>query len=165
MFEEVSSELLVPGDVIRIPATQSTMPCDCVLLSGTCIVNESMLTGESVPVIKTPLPQPDNPSELYDVEAYKRHTLFSGTHVVQTRSYEGAYVLAVVVRTGFSTSKGELVRSILYPKPMGFKFYRDSMRFILFLFGVACIGMIYGTTILKVQGVCLYKMIIEPSYS
>jgi cation-transporting ATPase 13A3/4/5 len=79
--------------------------------------------------------------------------LFSGTQIVQTRSYDNSNVLAVVVRTGFSTSKGELVRSILFPKPMGFKFYKDSMRFIIFLFVVACFGMIYGVTILKIKGV------------
>lgn len=51
--------------------------------------------------------------------------------------------MAVVARTGFSTAKGELVRSILYPKPMGFKFYKDSVKFILVLFSIAAFGMVY----------------------
>lgn len=49
IFEEVPSEKLVPGDIIEIPSNIETMmSCDAVLLNGTCIVNESMLTGESV---------------------------------------------------------------------------------------------------------------------
>jgi magnesium-transporting ATPase (P-type) len=53
-------------------------------------------------------------------------------------------VMAVVVRTGFSTAKGEMVRSILFPKPMsGFKFYQDSVRFVIFLFFTAALGMAY----------------------
>lgn len=47
----MSSEDLVPGDVIEIPE-MCNMPCDLILLTGSCIVNESMLTGESIPVIK-----------------------------------------------------------------------------------------------------------------
>jgi cation-transporting ATPase 13A3/4/5 len=53
---EINSCDLVPGDIIEIPENCS-MPCDLALLSGTCIVNESMLTGESIPVIKNPVPR------------------------------------------------------------------------------------------------------------
>lgn len=55
--------------------------------------------------------------------------------------------------TGFNTAKGELVRAILYPKPLGFKFYQDAMRFILFLAVVASLGMIYSIIIETQMGV------------
>lgn len=140
----VDSNSLVPGDVLVVPPNGCVMCCDAVLLTGSAIVNESMLTGESVPVTKSCLSKLDvENDEVYSIEGHKRHTLFAGTAVIQTRYYGDQAVLAVVVRTGFSTSKGELIRSILFPKPMDFKFYRDSIRFILVLFCIAAIGMSY----------------------
>ena len=53
--EVIPSEHLVPGDVVVIPPQGCMMQCDAVLLQGNAIVNESMLTGESVPVTKTPI--------------------------------------------------------------------------------------------------------------
>jgi cation-transporting ATPase 13A3/4/5 len=44
-YEKLPTKQLVPGDVIIIPPHGCDMHCDAVLLSGTCIVNESMLTG------------------------------------------------------------------------------------------------------------------------
>lgn len=42
----VSSQDLVPGDVFEFSdPSLNQVPCDCILLSGDCIVNESMLTG------------------------------------------------------------------------------------------------------------------------
>jgi len=51
---------------------------------------------------------------------------------------------------GFATAKGELVRSILYPKPIDFKFSQDGAKFILSLALIAIGGMIY-TMILMVS--------------
>ena len=79
-----SSHNLVPGDILIVPEN-CLMPCDVVLLTGSCIVNESMLTGESVPVIKNAL-LPTN--QLYNPQVYdsiKKYTLFSGTKIIQTR--------------------------------------------------------------------------------
>ncbi|CAH1993211.1 unnamed protein product [Acanthoscelides obtectus] len=131
---------LVPGDLIVLPPANFILPCDVVLLTGQCIVNESVLTGESVPVTKTAL---HSGSELYDPETHKRHTLFAGTHMIQTRFYGGENVFARVVRTGFSTTKGSLVKSILFPTPVGLKFYKDSLKFVFFLFTIAVTGMAY----------------------
>ncbi|CAH8619917.1 unnamed protein product [Heterobilharzia americana] len=55
-FMLVDSTELVPGDLIAIPSSGCLMQCDAVLLMGNCIVNESSLTGESVPITKIPLP-------------------------------------------------------------------------------------------------------------
>uniref|UniRef100_A0AAR2IZ58 Polyamine-transporting ATPase 13A3 n=1 Tax=Pygocentrus nattereri TaxID=42514 RepID=A0AAR2IZ58_PYGNA len=166
-IEEAMSTDLVPGDVMVIPSNGTIMPCDAVLISGTCIVNESMLTGESVPVTKTNLPNP-SPAEkgteddqVYNIDEHKRHTLFCGTNVIQTRFYSGELVKAVVVRTGFSTAKGQLVRSILYPKPTDFKLYRDAYLFLLCLVGVAGIGFVYSIALSIMNQVPAKTIIIE----
>lgn len=76
-----------------------------------------------------------------------KHFLFSGTKVIRARRPQNvdddeAVALAIVVRTGFLTTKGALVRSMLFPKPSGFKFYRDSFRYIAVMGVVALLGFI-----------------------
>ena len=127
---------LVPGDVIEVPEMLS-MPCDLVLLTGSCIVNESMLTGESIPVIKNALPFTN---DIYDVNEDSKYTLYGGTQVIQTRKYGSSKVLGLVIRTAFVTTKGNLVRDILYPKPNKFKFYQDSLKFIMVMGVIAVLG-------------------------
>ncbi|KAK7028908.1 hypothetical protein SK128_015024 [Halocaridina rubra] len=157
---QISTLDLVPGDVVVIPSNGCTMACDAVLISGNAIVNESMLTGESVPITKTPILISEE-GEIYSAERHKRHTLFCGTQVIQTRYYGTAQVLAVVVRTGFNTAKGELIRSILYPRPLDFKFYKDTMKFIIFMFVIAAIGMSYSIYIYIMHQEAVIKTIVR----
>lgn len=43
---------LIPGDIVEI--TQNLeIPADMILIEGSCVINETMLTGETTPVIKT----------------------------------------------------------------------------------------------------------------
>lgn len=74
-----------------------------------------------------------------------KHFLFGGTKIIRARRPQNAdddegIALAVVVRTGFLTTKGALVRSMLFPKPSGFKFYRDSFRYITVMGFIAAMG-------------------------
>ena len=121
------SSNLVPGDVAVIPEG-SNLPCDFILLTGSAIVNEAMLTGESIPVMKSSLPIVS--SEVYSDSESAKHTLYSGTGVIQTRPVGNELVLGLVKSTGFLTTKGSLIRDILYPKEIKFKFYSDGMKFI-----------------------------------
>ncbi|CAM1321396.1 ATP13A3 (predicted) [Pycnogonum litorale] len=160
---EVSSLDVVPGDVLVIPPGVSSMECDAVLISGNCVVNESMLTGESVPVMKVTLMNDD--SVKYSFAAHKKSTLFCGTKILQTG---GQRTLAVVSKTGFSTSKGELVLTIMFPKPVDFHFYSSFMRFMIVLLIIGIIAMTYsavvwvnhgatgGTTALKVLDILTF---------
>lgn len=59
-----------------------------------------------------------------------------------------------MIRTGFITTKGSLVRDILYPKPTKFKFYRDSMIFIGIMFLCALLGFC-----------CTIKYLIQTGYT
>ncbi|TRM69338.1 hypothetical protein BD626DRAFT_390522 [Schizophyllum amplum] len=138
---------LVPGDIVNLSQSHiSLFPADMFLLSGDAIVNESMLTGESVPVSKVPA-KDDDLLQWKDLkEENGKSFLYAGTRIIRIRGVmsadgsTGRPALAMVVRTAFNTTKGALIRSMLYPKPIGFKFYRDSVRFICVLAGIACMG-------------------------
>jgi len=167
---EVSSADIVPGDLIEIPSTSGyCLPCDALIIMGSCITNEAMLTGESIPVTKSPatllsvndsftrgLSQASGPPHMVAPEARtsRRHLLFAGTTVIQTidqppkspkpvSSPLQDRMVAMAVSTGFETAKGQLIRSILFPKPSRFTFVRDSFRFIAIM-GVVGMNMIYN---------------------
>uniref|UniRef100_A0A8C4L038 Cation-transporting ATPase n=1 Tax=Equus asinus asinus TaxID=83772 RepID=A0A8C4L038_EQUAS len=139
-LQELESRLLVPGDILTLPGKVS-LPCDAVLIDGSCVVDEGMLTGESTPVTKTPLPHTENTSawKSHSLEDYRKHVLFCGTEVIQVKPSGQGPVRAVVLQTGYNTAKGDLVRSILYPRPLNFKLYSDAFKFIVFL---ACLGVV-----------------------
>lgn len=138
------STSLIPGDIINLVAPQLTfVPADTMVLSGDAIVNESMLTGESVPVAKSPIKDEDLQRwrDVKDAGAESaKGILYTGTRIIRIRKDGDRDAVGVVIRTGFNTTKGALVRSMLFPKAIGFKFYRDSMRFIAVLGCIAGVG-------------------------
>lgn len=136
-FVTLGSEKLLPGDVIKVPENV-LFPCDFVLLSGSVIVNEAILTGESIPVMKSNMPNTDQ--QVYFQETCSKHTLFGGTFSLQNRPSGEEPCVAVVTSTGFQTTKGALVRDILYPKELKFRFEADAMKFVFGMGFVAILG-------------------------
>jgi len=45
-------------------------------------------------------------------------------------------MLHVSLYSGFDSAKGQLIRSIIFPRPNPFTFYRDSFRFVAVMGGI-----------------------------
>ena len=73
-FETINSKNLVPGDVFTLKEGQN-IPWDAILLNGESIMNEAMLTGESLPAVKEPISNSNEKMEEFSVEN-KKHVKF-----------------------------------------------------------------------------------------
>ena len=53
-WQEITSDKLLPGDVMSVNRTKEDggVACDILLIEGSAIVNEAMLSGESTPLLK-----------------------------------------------------------------------------------------------------------------
>jgi manganese-transporting P-type ATPase len=91
-WHTISSDQLIPGDLVSLSRSaddSQLVPCDMLLLRGPCIVDESLLTGESVPQMKEPLENTpgDQLDRVLDMEDEdKINILFGGTRIVQHTS-------------------------------------------------------------------------------
>lgn len=79
-----SWELLIDMPIVRQQA-ETNAPADILLIRGTCIVNEAMLSGESTPLLKESIELLDGSERLDADNAHKGSILFSGTKVLQAR--------------------------------------------------------------------------------
>ncbi|TFK47374.1 hypothetical protein OE88DRAFT_1706075 [Heliocybe sulcata] len=137
----LQTDELLPGDVISIvrQQTETNVPADILLVSGSCIVNEAMLSGESTPLLKESIASADMTEKL-DVDGFhKNAVLFSGTKALQftpgdspIQSPDGGCV-GVVMRTGFGTAQGQLVRTMIFSTERVSANNLESFLFIGFL--------------------------------
>ncbi|KXZ43114.1 hypothetical protein GPECTOR_102g67 [Gonium pectorale] len=148
------SSALVPGDLLLLGP--GVLPCDCVLLRGECILDENMLTGGGgVPYN----PVADGLS--YQPDRCPGCTLFGGTLVAQARASRNQRPLAMVCRTRFYSAKGQLLRSILFPREHEETFISDSLRFIVVMLA-ACMGLyIWAAVVLASVGASAERIVVR----
>ena len=163
---------LLPMDLVSITRTaeESAIPCDLILLDGSAIVNEAMLSGESTPLLKESIklrPSEDN-LQLDGVD--KIAVLHGGTKALQVTPPghksdippppDGG-ALAIVTKTGFETSQGSLVRVMIYSAERVSVDNKEALMFILFLLIFAVIASWYvwveGTKMGRIQS----KLILD----
>ena len=147
---EIDSSDLVPGDVFILPKNGNSVPCDCILLTGSVIVNEAMLTGESTPIIKTHI---SDINKKFDNKNDYKHILYYGTNIVQKRAENKQPILCLCYSTGFNTVRGNLIRSVIYPKEGDNSFLVDSFKFL------KIIGIIFALGFLVVLPIKIKRII------
>ncbi|KAL3835729.1 hypothetical protein ACJIZ3_010465 [Penstemon smallii] len=149
---KVSGTELLPGDVVSIgrasgpSGEDKSVPADMIIIAGSAIVNEAILTGESTPQWKVSVMGRGNDEKL-SARRDKPHVLFGGTKILQHTPDKAFHLkapdggcLAVVLRTGFETSQGKLMRTILFSTERVTANSWESGLFILFLVVFALIA-------------------------
>ncbi|EPS70324.1 hypothetical protein M569_04436, partial [Genlisea aurea] len=151
-WAKLSGTELLPGDVVSIGRSATadvedkSVPADMLILAGSAIVNEAILTGESTPQWKVSV-SGRGTTEKLSARRDKAHVLFGGTKILQhtpdktfhLKAPDGGCV-AVVLRSGFETSQGKLMRTILFSTERVTANNWESGLFILFLVVFALIA-------------------------
>ncbi|KAI1420761.1 hypothetical protein F5Y12DRAFT_771539 [Xylaria sp. FL1777] len=148
---EIQSDKLLPGDLVSVGRTRedSGVACDMLLVEGTAIVNEAMLSGESTPLLKDSIQLRPGEAPIDTEGLDKTAFLWGGTKVLQVthgnpdeekpKLASGVPlppdngVMAVIMKTGFETSQGSLVRTMIYSTERVSANNREALLFILFL--------------------------------
>ncbi|KAL4438847.1 hypothetical protein ABPG74_016567 [Tetrahymena malaccensis] len=133
-IQSITSQDVYPGDIVFLDKS-ITLPFDSVILKGVIQVNESNLTGESVSVIKVPIQS--NKNENFCYKKNVANILIEGTTIVKLEDKE---TKVLVIRTGFYSFKGQLVRSILYPSPQNYTYFVQGYKLSIFVALVSLIA-------------------------
>jgi magnesium-transporting ATPase (P-type) len=164
---DINDQDLIIGDHFVV-TEDMLMPCDAVLVSGRVVMNESMLTGESIPVTKSPFTQYSDrslrplttatsatfstnlPHDDFIELSEKRPgcVLFAGTKV----KHVIGDAVCVTYRTGFRSAKGQLICSLLHPNQNFLNFFEDVIWVVIFMFLLASVLFGYQAYYLYVNG-------------
>lgn len=131
----IDQTLLVPGDVVML--APGKVFCDMLLVKGHVVVDESALTGEATPQVKSPIDP--NSNAMYDPILYKRQTLSAGTRIADCER-----AVALVTKTGSYTSQGELLRELIVLRRHKVQFEQEMPLLVAGIVAISCFYFFYG---------------------
>jgi len=114
VVKKLEIKYLVPGDLVYLTAGDKVPADGCLINSPGLMIDESMLTGESIAVIKSPLEKPENPID--------ENKLWQGTNVVQGEGQ--LFVTATGAHTTYGKLGGLLEKIIKTRTPLQLKIQR-----------------------------------------
>lgn len=158
-FVETDSREVYPGNIIYIEPCKG-FPCDAVVIKGDAITNECLLTGESVPIYKSA----DQPSVVYSgtdvlksINATPISANVKNENLCRVRSLTSRskpktvdvgsvsslenFAIGFVLKTGFQTARGQILKNILDPKPVHNRFVEEAETVI---WGVIAAALVVG---------------------
>ena len=97
--KNINSEDLVIGDIVLIESGSKISADLRIIESYNLTVDESLLTGESIPVLKD--------KEIDNKEGFKSNLVYAGTSIMSGRA------ICVVIKTGIDTEVGKITQSII----------------------------------------------------
>ena len=150
----MNSDSLVPGDILILPENDFILPCDVLLMTGTCIVNESFLSGESSPVFKSHIPKNGDKFNRND----QKYILYSGTKLLQSKND----AVGLVIGVGFDTEKGKLIRSILFreDKRELERKNKERLKLIIYLLTISLLGILISIRPITKLNLPILKIIL-----
>jgi len=168
----VESTNLVPGDRIIIERG-IIAPCDIIVVEGECLVNEAVLTGESVPVSKVEITTSE---DTFDFSKAEKHIIYCGSKIIKSQSkLSGSEAIGFVAKTGFDTLKGQITRGIMFPKLIKFKHEKETDKFLVsliilslllvaafYIYSFIIIESPYSTWIILISGFDIFLTSLPP---
>ena len=109
-YAKISNKDLLPGDIIFLKS-EDIVPCDCLILEGECIANESNSTGNIDIFKKISL---ENNDKIFNYKLSKVNTLYHGMEIINSFSKTSkGYISALCINTGPNTFKANQYSNIL----------------------------------------------------
>ncbi|ADM11908.1 cation-transporting ATPase [Encephalitozoon intestinalis ATCC 50506] len=170
-FMEVDSREIYPGNIMYIEPCKE-FPCDALVILGDAITNECLLTGEAVPIYKNA----EQLSTVYSgtdvLKSINTMPIFNSLrneNLCRVRSLTGKnkprlsgevgsinipenFAIGMVLRTGFQTARGQILKNMLDSRPTRNRFIREAEMIIFSITGIAIIISIGIAYMLNIMG-------------